>query len=59
MLDRLPTKSPPAKRLKYILLEQMALNYILLESSPPEGTEFYYSNAKFASELRYIANMPI
>ena len=29
MLDRLPTKPPPAKRFKHILLEQMALNHII------------------------------
>ena len=57
MLDRLSTKPPPAKRLIYTLLKQMALNYALLESSFPKDTEFYYFNAKFASKLRYINNI--
>ena len=59
MLDRLPTKSPPAKRFTHTSLKQMALNYALLESSPPEGTELHQFNSKFASELRYINNMPM
>ena len=57
MLDRLPTKPPPAKRFKYTPPEQMALNYALLESSSLDGTELHQFNAKFASELRYINNM--
>ena len=59
MLDRLFIKSPPAKRFKYIILKQMALNYILLESSFPEGIKFYQFNVKFMSELRYINNILI
>ena len=59
MLDRLSTKSSPAKRLIYTPLKQMALNYALLESSPLEGKELHQFNIKFASKLRYINNMPI
>ena len=51
-------KPPPTKRLKYTLLKQTTLNYALLENSPPKGTKFNQFNAKFASELRYINNMP-
>ena len=59
VLDRLSTKPPPVKRFKYTLLEQMALNYTLLESLSPEGTELHLFNAKFVSELRYINNILI
>ena len=59
MLDRLPTKPPPAKHFKYTPPEPMALNYTLLESSPPKDTKLHQSNAKFAPELRYIDNMPM
>ena len=41
MLDWLFTKPPPIKRLKYIILEQMALNYTLLESLFLKDTELY------------------
>ena len=57
MLNRLSIKPPPAKRFKYTLPEQMALNYTLLESSPPKNTELYQPNAKFTSELRYVNNI--
>ena len=59
MLNRLFTKPPPTKRLKHTLLKQIALNYILLESSFPKDTKLYQFNAKFASELHYINDILI
>ena len=41
MLDRLSTKSPPAKRFKYTLIKQITLNYTLLENSFPENIKLY------------------
>ena len=59
VLDRLPTKPPPAKHFTYTLPKPMALNYTLLENSFPKVTEFHQFNAKFALELRYINNILI
>ena len=52
MLDRLSIKPPPAKRLKHILPGQTILDFSLLKSSPPSGTELRESNIKLNAVLR-------
>ena len=52
VLDRLPIEPPAPQRPNYILLNQIALDLLLLYSFPPNNTELHISNTHFVASLR-------